>query len=589
MAANRYDQAAEMPILNTYVPIDFGELYRIGAAQKAAVDEATKQFSQALQSFGEFSSPSDIDTKRWYDLTINRQDMQDLINRMVTDPDAIKDASFRSSLAGAINRTDYGSLSELKQSRQGLLARQEANQRLALAGQFNPLIHDVDYSNYDTLKSGIFNDVSPLPYTSVIDMVRPYVDDLENSFMGIQDGWIHYGVSPERTDAQIHSNWSNIINTPGYTQNLEIIMKQNPNISAERARDILNNQIILAGREFTRDNPERDPWDLYKKQKEYEYTHSQDTQAGLMNLTELVHNDLKRQSRINIAVNTPLEGDAKGRYIEYGLEGLTEKEKEQILPFVTSESQMANNFRIFQEQVPKYGGDMYAAARDVAMYSSVPLGEYAADIYTKQAAGSGKQYSDGSYEVSNLKNFIPLDQIGFAMSGVSESATQWGNWDLIAKRDKLWNSQGLQVNVKSGGRAITTGAEALNSAYVYIPYRQVKEYMNDSDIYLSGGDILDRSFDEISTSRTDKYDYSGNPDGHTVVTRGKIEKYVRFPVVSLIPSKGQSANEADVLYNKYSGLSSSTRDVQANISQRTRQSGYDYIPHGYQYDPDLDN
>ena len=30
MQANRYDRAAEAPIMNRYVPINFGELYRIG-------------------------------------------------------------------------------------------------------------------------------------------------------------------------------------------------------------------------------------------------------------------------------------------------------------------------------------------------------------------------------------------------------------------------------------------------------------------------------------------------------------------------------------------------------------------------------
>lgn len=46
MQANRYDRAAEAPILNTYVPINFGELYRIGAAQKEAVDQAAKRFDK---------------------------------------------------------------------------------------------------------------------------------------------------------------------------------------------------------------------------------------------------------------------------------------------------------------------------------------------------------------------------------------------------------------------------------------------------------------------------------------------------------------------------------------------------------------
>lgn len=588
MAANRFDQAAEMPIINTYVPIDFNNLYRIGVTQQEAIRQATQDFGQALEKFGEFYSPSDIDTNNWYNLTINRKDIQSLLNRMVSDPDSIKDAGFRASLAGAINRTDYAALGRLKQSRQGLLARQEANQRLMLSGNYNPLIHNVDYSNYDTLNTGIYNDVSPLPYTSVVEMVRPYVDDLEDSFIGVQNGWIHRGVTPERTDQQIHANWSNIVNTPGYSQNLEIIMKQNPGIDVNTATELLNAQIITAGREFTRDNAERDPWSLYVAKKQYEYANDDNSSRGLMNLTELVHNDLKRNDRINTARASSLNGDAQSRYIEYGLEGLTAEERGQLAPALSDSQRLARNLSILEQQIPKHDGDFYSAARDVAMYSSVPLGEQASDIYTRQAAGNGKQYADGSYEVSNLKNFLPLDQIGFKMSGVGREMTQWGDWDLTEKRDKLWNAENLQAKVIAGGRAISTNTEAFNSAYLYIPYKQVRKYMNDSDIYLSGGDIADRSFDEVSTTVTNRFDYAGNPDGSSIVTRGKTEKYVRFPVASLIPSKGQAANEADAVYNKYIGLSSSARDTQIDVSQRTRQSTYDYIPHGLQYDPNLD-
>ena len=62
MAANMYDQAAQAQFINTYVPINFGELYRIGAAQKQAVDQAAEQFTTQLQKFGEFRSPSRVDT-----------------------------------------------------------------------------------------------------------------------------------------------------------------------------------------------------------------------------------------------------------------------------------------------------------------------------------------------------------------------------------------------------------------------------------------------------------------------------------------------------------------------------------------------
>lgn len=579
MAANRFDQAAQMPVINTYVPIDFDQLYRIGATQKAAVDQAAKEFGAALEKFGEFYSPSQIDTNNWYNLTINRRDIQDLLNRMTTDPDAMKDAGFRSSLAGAINRTDYAALSRLRQSREGLLQRQEANQRLMLAGRYNPLLHDVDYSNYNTLASGIFNDVSPLPYTSVVEMVKPYVDNLEDSFMGVRNGWIHRGVTPERTDQQIQANWSNIVNTPGYSQNLELIMRQNPNMSAQQAADVLNSQIILAGREFTRDNAERDPWSLYVAKKQYEYAHDPDQQSAMKNLTDLVHDDLKRQFRLNIIQNSNIDPELRMRFINQGFVGMNAEERKQIEPLLNVQSIRENNLNLFRGQVPKYEGNVYAAARDVAMNSSRPLGLEAASIYTKQAAATDKQYSDGSYEVSNIKNFVPLDQVGFNMSGITEEnrqgITKHANWDLLNKRNKLWNSQDVQAKVLPGGHAISDNYDAFNVSYLYMPYKQVNKYMNDADIVLSGGEVVTRSFDEISTSRTDKFDYAGNPDGSTVVTRGKSEPYVRFPVASLIPSEGQAAMEADAVYNKYISLSSGTKDTQAAKSQRDRATIYE--------------
>lgn len=578
MAANRFDQAAQMPVINTYVPIDFQNLYRIGVTQQEAIQQATKDFGEALQKFGEFYSPSDIDTDNWYNLTINRRDVQDLLNRMVSDPDSIKDASFRASLAGAINRTDYAALGRLKQSRQGMLSRQEANQKLMLAGKYNPLLHDVDYANYDTLRSGIYNDVSPLPYTSVVDMVKPYVDNLKDSFIGVQNGWIHKGVTPERTDQQVRANWSNIVNTPGYSQNLEIIMKQNPGINPQDAIKLLNRQIILAGREFTRDDAERDPWSLYVAKKQYEWAHDPDQKTAMKNLTDLVHEDLKRQFRLNITQDSDINPELRMRFINTGFAGMTVEERKQIEPLLNSNKIQANNLNLFMQQLPKYQGDLYAAARDVAMNSGRPLGLEAANIYTKQAAATDKQYSDGSYEVSNIKKFIPLDEIGFNMSGISKDRqgfTQYGNWDLLDKRNKLWNSQDVQAKVLSGGSAVSDNYQAFNTSYLYIPYKQVNKYMNDADIKLSGGDVVTRSFDEVSTSRTDKFDYAGNPDGSTIVTRGKTEKYVRFPVASLIPSEGQAAMEADAVYNKYISLSSGTKDVQAAKSQRDRATIYD--------------
>ena len=98
-----YDQAAQAQFLNTYAPINFGELYRIGAAQKQAVDEAAQQFSNQLQKFGEFRSPSRVDTQNYYNLTIGRRDFQDAINQMISNPDYMKDSANRAQLQSLIN------------------------------------------------------------------------------------------------------------------------------------------------------------------------------------------------------------------------------------------------------------------------------------------------------------------------------------------------------------------------------------------------------------------------------------------------------------------------------------------------------
>lgn len=593
MAANRYDQAAEMPILNTYVPIDFGNLYRIGATQKAAIDDAINQFGTAVTTFGEFRSPSQVDTQRYYDLTIGRKDMQDLIQGMVNNPDLIKDSAFRSKLNSVIYNTDFAALSDLQQSKEGLLARQKANQQLMLQGGYNPLIHDVDYSNYDTLQSGIYNDISPLPYTSVVEMVKPYVDNLKDSFMGVQDGWIHRGVSADRTDAQINANWSNIINTPGYSQNLEIIMKQNPGISTQDATDILNNQIILAGREFTRDEAERDPWSLYMMKKQWEASIA-DPATKMKNLTDLVHEDANRKYRQLYGNFT--DPEAKYRWIEYGIQGLTEEERKELQPQITQNSIVTANRNLFMSRMETYGGNGWNAARDVAMAMSTPLGTEAAQIFTKQGAGTGKQYSDGSYEVSNIKTFTPLDETGFNMAGidlvsevpnkqVKNQSTEM--MDLIKKRKQLWNAPDLQAKVIPAGYAVSDGYDAKNVAYLYIPYKQVKKYMNDADIITQGGSVVTRSFDEVSITQSVTYDYQGNVDRSSTVKRGKEEQYVRFVVTNNIASKGQAAMEADAIYNKYTGLSSDTRDTQVQQSQWDRSTPFDWIPPTIQYDPEL--
>lgn len=191
MAANRFDQAAEMPIINTYVPIDFNNLYRIGATQKAAVDQAIADIGNAVQAFGEFTSPSDIDTENYYNLSLGQ--MNDLITEASTDPDKLKDAGFRARLYGRLNNLNYAELSRLKQGAENLEMRNKVAAEMKAKGLYNEnwdVYYDgngnivpFDASNYDTLRNGILDQLSPIQYKSMRDIIAPYVDDLKPTFI----------------------------------------------------------------------------------------------------------------------------------------------------------------------------------------------------------------------------------------------------------------------------------------------------------------------------------------------------------------------------------------------------------------------
>lgn len=190
MGVNMYDQAAQMPIINTYVPINFGELYRIAATQKEEIDKANQALTTNLQKFGEFRSPSDIDTENYYKNSIGQ--FQDELNEIVNNPDAMKDAGFRARLNQKLNNLDYATLSRLKQGAENLKLRNSATAELKAKGLYNynwdiyedaaGNVKQFNASNYDTLSEGILDQLSPIQYKTLGEIVRPYVEGIKPTF-----------------------------------------------------------------------------------------------------------------------------------------------------------------------------------------------------------------------------------------------------------------------------------------------------------------------------------------------------------------------------------------------------------------------
>lgn len=255
MATNRFDKPIESEYISQYTPIPFEQLYAIGKANNERVDKAYQDLGNQFTKWSEFRSPSAVDTKRWYDLTVGAG--QDVVNKLAANPDLIKTAEGRSLIQSFINTRPYNELSYLQQSKEGLLQRQKVNQQLMLSGKYNPMWHDIDFTNYNTLDSGVFNDVAPLAYKSEVDLVKPYVDNLKPGFIRQEGAYDWRGVSSERTDQEIANNISAIYNTPEAQKHIQVLIQQG--YTPEQANALFANRIYRAGREFAYEDRELNP------------------------------------------------------------------------------------------------------------------------------------------------------------------------------------------------------------------------------------------------------------------------------------------------------------------------------------------
>lgn len=513
MQANRYDRAAEAPIMNTYVPINFGELYRIGQAQRQAVEQAANEFTNTVSKFGEFQSPSAVDTQRYYENSLGK--IRDLIDEAATNPDAMKDANFRARLNSRIANLDYATLSNLKQSREGMLARQKANQELMIKGMYNPLWHDVDFTNYNTVDSGIFNDVAPLAYKSEVDLVRPYVDNLKASFMGVKDGWIHQGVSTDRTDYEIQRNLSSIQNTPEYQKHLEVLQRQG--LSRQDAEEQLNRTLITAGREFAYDQAERDPMAVALANR-------------LLNLTD------------------QLELTARDTFASALKDAPTVQDARKKLNDMFTLSAKTNN-------------SLNSAINDVIGTLSSGIGAEANEVLTAQGTQTGKMTSQG-WRVGNSSSEFLLRK------RLAENLMDRKIGSSSKLQDDFEKGQFKNFLVAGTPNITTDGSNIFHNKYIFIPKSEIdKGKYTARDLAEVQGDWVNLDEDQVRVTE------STNDYGETrtsINTALKQGTYLRIPVSTVVPRRGLEAVENDALHAKSRNIGQDIRDVMQAQSESNR-------------------
>lgn len=584
MAANMYDQAAQAQFIDTYVPINFGELYRIGATQKAAVEEAAQQFGTQLQKFGEFRSPSSVDTKRYYDLTIGRQDFQDAITQMASNPDFLKDAGNRARLQSLINSVDYASLSMLKESAEYQKLGLQTRAKMKAEGRLKDSWDKSDIANYDTLGRGkIFDDITPVAYMNLNELSTPYFNDLKPGFLGTEyvngTRYIKTGNNEEDLLEVATAKFNDLIDTPqGQMYFQEYLDRNGGNV--EVAKNQFINAVAQSQIDRTR-RPNYTPDPVYLKQLEYSLRYKEKALENAAKQKEVLP-DLSR-----ILAKTTVQNNMAT------LGGLTPEERTQIANGTATNEiyqkgaiNMSNNLNYMFNQMAKKSG-VGKASSHLLNAISQPL-SYSTDIELLKEGGGqivGKDakvtnstssmtlgsdmtfgllgYQDGSlgYSVHNMNNATTEEQRNIWRNIATAMSTIQQAW---------YNNQFQDVIIKGTGEVFSDNNEVYHKRKVYIPIDQLRNLgfnsIKDGDFakilgskIVRIGDVLDEE-QIVGITKYDIDDDNEVTESTNTVTRKKIDKsqlYVEF----------------DSAYPLQIGQNEATITRNANYEQNVRKLG----------------
>lgn len=519
MAANMYDQAAQAQFINTYVPINFGELYRIGAAQKQAVDQAAEQFTTQLQKFGEFRSPSRVDTENYYNMTIGREDFQNAINQMVSNPDYMKDASNRAQLQSLINSVDYAALSQLKESadyqRMGLQTRA----KMKAEGRLKDSWDKSDIANYDTLGTGkIFDDITPVAYMNLNELSTPYFNDLKPGFLGTDyvngTRYVVTGNNMEDLMAVATAKFNDLIDTPQGQKYFEEYLAMN-NGDANAAKSQFINAVAQSQIDRTR-RPKYDVDPAFIEQLRY----SLKAKAARASEASQALPDLSR-----ILATTTVQNNLAT------LGGLTPEERSAVASgqansevYQKASRNMSNNLKTAWNSLSKACG-INSASRKLLDMISQPLSK---EVDTSLLVEGGGEVLGKDAKLTNSTASMTLGTdmtfgllgyengaLGYAMSNMQNASDEkqkkaWKDRSVaMATIQQAWyNDQFRDVIVKGSGQVLSDNNEVYHKRKVYIPIDQLRnigfESISKGDFskligskVVSLGDIIDKQQIEI--------------------------------------------------------------------------------------------
>lgn len=267
--ANRYDKPVNYAYVSQYVPIPFQELVTLGQHYANERKQAEKDLANYIQKAGEFNSLISKDNESYKNIALNSR-IQERINEATQDPSVMKSSAWRSGLMSDLNSVDYASLSKLKASAEQAKVYDAAVKRLALEGKMPPGWEPDYFNTYSTIDSGQVFNATPLPYSTVTDMIHPMVDNIKPGYIGIRGGYDVYGVSRARTQEQVDMNMSELLRRQDVQRRLQ--MYQSMGMSPEKALQQFKDEAYTAAAEMAWENRTPNQFALLQAKNAYDAT-----------------------------------------------------------------------------------------------------------------------------------------------------------------------------------------------------------------------------------------------------------------------------------------------------------------------------
>ena len=284
MAVNMYDEAAPVQYVSQYVPIPFQELFAMAKYYGDEIKTARKELSDYAKSIGEFQSLLTKDVDSYHRIALN-DNIQRVMNEAVANPNVMKSAAWRSSMAGALNSVNYADLSKLKKSAEQADLYDKLYKQLAAQGKMPPGWEKDWYSTYDTLAENKIFDKTPLPYSSVEDVAYSYVDELKDTHLGSHGGYNWYGVDEDIALRQVRERESELLADQYVNRHYEILREAG--LTDQEALQEIRNRANTAALRAVRKKPVLDPYAMAAIQAKYALDLQREKNAGKGNKSSI--------------------------------------------------------------------------------------------------------------------------------------------------------------------------------------------------------------------------------------------------------------------------------------------------------------